>query len=67
MKRILQIATGHQALKALFTGSAPLPVLLWALVDEDGPTSLVVGMVMDPLSKRVVPADELEGFAGYSA
>jgi hypothetical protein len=65
MKRILQIATGHQALKALFSGNAPLPVLLWALVDEDDQNHLV-GMVMDPESRRVVRADELEGFAGYS-
>lgn len=64
MSRIVQIATGHHPHKAEYTGSAPLPVLLWALVEEEKQTELV-GMVMDPTSKRVMRADELKGFRGY--
>jgi hypothetical protein len=65
MPRILQIATGQQALKATFSGEASLPVLLWALVDDDNSTYLV-GMVMHPETKQVVRADELDGFRGYT-
>jgi hypothetical protein len=49
----------------MFTGNAPLPVLLWALVEDDGQTHLV-GMVMDPETRQVVRADELDGFRGYA-
>jgi hypothetical protein len=65
MSRILQIATGQQALKANFTGKAPLPVLLWALVDDEGKTYLA-GMVMNPETKQIVRADEMDGFRGYT-
>ena len=66
MSRILQIATGQQALRAIFAGKSALPVLLWALVDEDEITHLA-GMVMDPDSKRIIRADEIDGFRGYSS
>ena len=65
MTRILQIATGHQALKANYTANSPLDILLWALVEDKDSTHLV-GMVMDPSSKQIVQADEIEGFRGYS-
>ena len=66
MSRILQIATGHQALRANYVGNAPVPVLLWALVEAESNTHLV-GMVMNPETKQVVRADELDGFRGYSS
>ena len=65
MTRILQIATGHQTLKAIYEGEAALTVLIWALVEEEGATNLV-GMVMEPETKQVVRANELEGFRGYT-
>jgi hypothetical protein len=65
MSRILQIAAGHQVLKAVFTGNSPLPILLWALVEEGDQTKLI-GIVLDPETKRIVRADELEGFRGYT-
>lgn len=66
MSRILQIATGQQALKAVFSGNPPLPVLLWALVDEEGTSTHLVGMVMNPETKQIVRADEIDGFRGYT-
>ena len=65
MARIMQIATGHQRLKANYTGEAELAVLIWALVEDEGSTTLV-GMVMDPQTGAVVRADEVDGFRGYT-
>ena len=65
MTRIIQIATGHQTLKANYEGKAALTVLIWALVEDEGATNLV-GMVMNPETNQVVRADELDGFRGYT-
>ena len=65
MTRILQIATGHQTLRADYAGKAALTVLIWALVEDEDATDLV-GMVMNPETNQVVRADELEGFRGYT-
>lgn len=66
MSRIMQIATGHQPLKALYRGGAPIPVLLWALVEEADKATHLVGMVMNPESKQVLRADAIDDFHGYS-
>jgi hypothetical protein len=65
MSRIVQIAVGQHVLKAVYTGNSPLPVLLWALVEDEGRTD-VIGIVLDPNTKELVRADELEGFRGYT-
>ncbi|REJ69758.1 MAG: hypothetical protein DWQ31_03480 [Planctomycetota bacterium] len=66
MSRILQIATGQQPLNALYRGGAPIPVLLWALVEEADKTTHLVGVVMSPETKQVVRADTFDEFHGYS-
>ena len=63
--RIIQIATGQQPMKAEYAGQAALNIVLWALV-EDGNTSELAGLVMDPATKQLVRANELAGFRGYS-
>ena len=66
MSKIVQIATGHQALKATFTGKGPLPVLFWALIEDEDEQTFLTGMVMDPEKKQIVRADEIDGFRGYA-
>ena len=65
MSRILQIAVGQHVLKAVYTGNSPLPVVLWALAEDEGDTE-VVGIVLDPDTKKIVRADKLDGFRGYT-
>lgn len=65
MSKILQIATGHQALMAEFRGQPSLPIVMWALCDDGGKTHLA-GMVLNPETKAIERADELDGFKGYS-
>jgi hypothetical protein len=64
--RIVQIATGHETVKANYAGEAALTVLIWALVEDEGTTELV-GMVMNPDTMQVVRANEIDGFRGYAS
>lgn len=66
MSKIQQIATGQQALRADFTGKPSLPVVVWALCDDSGEMH-VVGLVLNPETKEIERADQLDGFRGYWA
>ena len=65
MSSVLQITASHPYQRAVFEGSASLPVQLWAICDEGEETTCLAGLVFDPETRKMTRADYLPNFQYY--